>query len=297
MRARPSRNFESPRKLPCRPWRSRKLGFDRRRPHHLSVITFNGGSPSEARRSLIWCPPSSSIVCRVHVSAARAVSSASGTCGCGFSTGYHSLKKASESVTRSSAPGNTRRIASPRSRCASSNRNPSTSSPSQAATSSAESCSSSPLRGRPVSQSPSSRRSAGRSAAKANTCPASISCSAPVASSTARPGNSSGAVAEHRPVRQLARGRAPGAEAEHEPTRALRCEPIEVRRLGDLVRCAPAERVVRSVGEPVEEDDEDRVHGGVRLQARRASHAGPVSCRRPKAVAFVERWTLDPGAW
>ncbi len=50
-----------------------------------------------------------------------------------------------------------------------------------------------------------------------------------------------GRVAEHRPVRQLARGRASGAEAEDEPTRALRCEPVEVRRLGDLVRSAPAE--------------------------------------------------------
>ena len=85
-------------------------------------------------------------------------------------------------------------------------------------------------------------------------------------------------VAEHRPVRQLARRRAPRAEAEHEPARALRCEAVEIRRLGDLVRGSPAERVVRSVGEPVEEDDEDRVHGGVRLQARR-THAERGSCR------------------
>ena len=51
----------------------------------------------------------------------------------------------------------------------------------------------------------------------------------------------------------------------HEPCAASRSR-FGVSR--DLVRGSPAERVVRSVGEPVEEDDEDRIHGGVRLQAR-----------------------------
>ena len=68
-------------------------------------------------------------------------------------------------------------------------------------------------------------------------------------------------VAEHRPVRDLARGRAAGPDAVDEAAGARGGEPVEVRRVGYLVRGAAAERVVRPVGEPVEEDDEDRMHG------------------------------------
>ena len=45
-----------------------------------------------------------------------------------------------------------------------------------------------------------------------------------------------------------------------QPARAARGEPVEVRRVRDLVRSLPAERVVRAVGEPVQQDDEDRIH-------------------------------------
>ena len=68
-------------------------------------------------------------------------------------------------------------------------------------------------------------------------------------------------VAEHRPVRDLARRRPAGADAVDQPAGAARGEPVEVRRVRDLVRSPPAERVVRAVGEPVEKDDEDRIHG------------------------------------
>ena len=47
-------------------------------PHHFNVITLNTGRPASARRALISCSASSSIVQRVHSSAARAVRSASG---------------------------------------------------------------------------------------------------------------------------------------------------------------------------------------------------------------------------
>ena len=69
-----------------------------------------------------------------------------------------------------------------------------------------------------------------------------------------------GRVAEHRPVRDLAGGRLPGTDGVDHPARAARRERVEVRRVRDLVRRSPAERVVRAVGEPVEEDDEDRIH-------------------------------------
>ena len=69
----------------------------------------------------------------------------------------------------------------------------------------------------------------------------------------------------------------------HEPSRR---EPVEVRRLGDLVRGTPAERVVRAVGEPVEEDDEDRIHGGVRLQPQVSREAGWLPMGERTAVDF-----------
>ena len=67
-------------------------------------------------------------------------------------------------------------------------------------------------------------------------------------------------VAEHRPVRDLARGRAPGADGVEQPARAGGGEAVEVRRAGGLVGRAPLEDVVRAVGEAVEENDDDRVH-------------------------------------
>ena len=67
-------------------------------------------------------------------------------------------------------------------------------------------------------------------------------------------------VAEHRPVCNLARRRSPRADAVEEPARPTGREPVEVGRRGDLVGGAPAERIVGTVGEPIEEDDEDRIH-------------------------------------
>ena len=86
-------------------------------------------------------------------------------------------------------------------------------------------------------------------------------------------------VAEHRPVSDLA-GRGPaGADAVDEAARAFGRDTVEVRRVGGLVRGAPAERVVSAVGEPVEEDDEDRIHG--------AEANGTASRNRPDRVTHV----------
>ena len=190
--ASPRRNADSPMNVPCRPCRSRNVGTGFGLPHHFNVITLNTGRPAPARRVLISCSASSSIVQRVHSSAARAVRSASAVIASGRSTGWRSRKNASVSVTPSSAPPSMRRTASPRHSCASVKNNPSTSSPSHASTSACASAASRSASGRPVSHRPSSRRSAGRSAAYANTCAADTSCPRPTASKTARPGNSSG---------------------------------------------------------------------------------------------------------
>ena len=69
-----------------------------------------------------------------------------------------------------------------------------------------------------------------------------------------------GRVAEHRPVRDLAGRRLPGPDGVDQATRAPLRERVEVRRVRYLVRGSSAERLVRAVGEPVEEDDEDRIH-------------------------------------
>ena len=122
------------------------------RPHHLSVITLKR-SPYET-----GCDHDR----RVHSSAARrgplqprARRPAAAAPGC------RSRKNASVSVTRGSAPPETRRTASPRQTCVSENVRPSTSIPSQRSTSAAASSSSSSGSGRPVSH---SRRRAARRA-------------------------------------------------------------------------------------------------------------------------------------
>ena len=118
--------------------------------------------------------------------------SASGTSGCGRSTGYHARKNESLSVTRSSAPPEMRTIASPRQTCESENVRPSTTIPSHRPTSFSASSASRAGSGRPVNHHAPSRCSAGRSAAYANTSSGLTSCPRPSASKTARPGNSPG---------------------------------------------------------------------------------------------------------
>jgi len=161
--ASPRRNADSPMNVPRRPCRSSKLGSGRSRPHHFSVTT------------LKLSPSSRFITSRLHASAARAVRSASGASACGRRTGWRSRKKASVSVTRSSAPPEIRSTASPRQTCESENVSPSTSIPSHDSTSRCASAASRSGSGRPVSHQPPSRRSAGRSAAYANTCSAETS--------------------------------------------------------------------------------------------------------------------------
>ena len=68
-------------------------------------------------------------------------------------------------------------------------------------------------------------------------------------------------VAEHRPVRDLARRGSPGADRVEDARRAASAERVEVRRSGGLVARPSAESVVGAVAEPVEEEDHDRQHG------------------------------------
>ena len=74
-----------------------------------------------------------------------------------------------------------------------------------------------------------------------------------------------GPVAEHRPVRDLARRRAPGADGVEQAGRPTRGERVEVRRRSGFVAGAAAEHLVRPVGEPVEQEDDDRIHAARRL--------------------------------
>ena len=82
------------------------------------------------------------------------------------------------------------------------------------------------------------------------------------------PGELGRRVAEHRPVRDLARGRAPGADRVEDAARAARAEAVEVRRRRGLVAGATAEDVVRAVAEPVEEDHDDRQHAASLTRGR-----------------------------
>ncbi len=76
-----------------------------------------------------------------------------------------------------------------------------------------------------------------------------------------------GVVAEHRPVGDLAGGSASGADRVEEPARAASGERVEVRGRCRLIGGPPAETGVRAVREPVEEQDDDRLH--VAGEARR----------------------------
>ena len=94
-------------------------------------------------------------------------------------------------------------------------------------------------------------------------------------------------VAEHRPMRDLARRRAAWADAVDDAAGPRGGEPVQVRRVGYLVRGAAAERVVRPVGEPVEEDDEDRIHGGGGYsRARNERRCGQTASRARSSPAL-----------
>src|SRR5712691_5961547 len=82
-----------------------------------------------------------------------------------------------------------------------------------------------------------------------------------------------GPVAEHRPVRDLAGGRASGADRVQHSTRARSAEAVELRRLRSFEPAAAAERLVRTVGKPVQQEDDDRVHSD-RDALQRPDHTG-----------------------
>ena len=67
-------------------------------------------------------------------------------------------------------------------------------------------------------------------------------------------------VAEHRPVRDLARRRPSRADRVEDAAGALLAEPVEVRRRRGFVPCQATEHGVRAIAEPVEEDHDDRQH-------------------------------------
>src|SRR5437867_805628 len=74
-----------------------------------------------------------------------------------------------------------------------------------------------------------------------------------------------GPVAEHRPVGDLARGRAAGPDRIEDATRPRGAKPIEVGRDCSLEPAPASERIVRAVGEPVQQEDDDRMHESARL--------------------------------
>ena len=69
-----------------------------------------------------------------------------------------------------------------------------------------------------------------------------------------------GAVAQHRPVRDLARRSPARPDGVEQPARAGGTEPVEVGRLRGLVAGAALEHVVRAVAQPVQQEDDDRIH-------------------------------------
>ena len=69
-------------------------------------------------------------------------------------------------------------------------------------------------------------------------------------------------VAEHRPVRDLARRRPAGPHRVQDPARAAGGQGIQVGGRRRLARRLPPEDLVRTVSEPVQQYENDRVHGG-----------------------------------
>jgi hypothetical protein len=67
-----------------------------------------------------------------------------------------------------------------------------------------------------------------------------------------------GPVAEHRPVRDLARRRAAGPDRIEKPAGAPRGERVQVGGRSRLVRRPSPERVVSATAEPVDEGEDDR---------------------------------------
>ena len=228
----PRRNAESAAKAPVTPCRSRKLGTGRGRPNHLSVITLNR-SPSRRR-----------ITSRVHSSQALAVRLGfRQRRGCGRSSG---CQVAEEGVGVGDPLVARRRrcrsTASPRQTCASENVSPSTSIPSQRLDEPPGlvrvALGVGPAGQPPAVVAPLGRpqRRVGEDVLGAHLLPA------PERLEDRAPGKLVGPVAEHRPVRDLARRRAPRADRVEQPARAASGQRVEVRRRRGLVPGAPAEQ-------------------------------------------------------
>ena len=69
-----------------------------------------------------------------------------------------------------------------------------------------------------------------------------------------------GPVAQHRPVRHLARRGAPRSDRVEQAAGAASGQGVEVRRRRRLARRPSAEHVVSAVAEPVQQDEDDRKH-------------------------------------
>ena len=97
-----------------------------------------------------------------------------------------------------------------------------------------------------------------------------------------------GSVAQHRPVRDLGGRRPPRADRIEQAGRAARRQRIEVRRLRGLVPGPPAEHLVRPVGEPVEQEDDDRIHGAEANPRRVSGRELPGRLDDDRAAEAVE---------
>src|SRR3954471_3040039 len=116
------------------------------------------------------------------------------------------------------------------------------------------------------------------------------------------PGKLVGPVAEHRPVRHLARRCAAGPDRVEDTVRSRRAQPVEVRRARSLETAQAPERLMGAVGQSIEEQDDDRVHSG-RYSLQGADHPYDACgnerfplATRAESVAHVRSGNLLLGA-
>ena len=206
------------------------------RPNHLSVITLKR-SPSSRPHHLAR----PRLARRARCARPRARAAAAAAAGC------QARKNASVSVTRSSAPPAIRRTASPRQTWVSEKVRPSTSIPSQRSTSSRGQLRVAARVG-PAGQPPAvvaplggSQRRVGEDVLVAHLLAAAERLEDRAARELVGP------VAQHRPVRDLARRRAPGADGVEQPARA-RAPRARRGSASQRPRCRCGRRAPRAPG-------------------------------------------------
>ncbi len=264
--------------VPCRPCLSGNEGTCFGRPHHLSVITFSLGRPRSARAALTGARSRISIVRRVHFAAAAAVC---------FGLRRQRLRAqdgiavAEEGVRVGDALVGRVRDAQDPLAAADVLEREGEAVDLEVGAGVDERCGvllvlavARPA-GQPQPVLAPLRRSKGRERERV---PRVHLLAVPESLEDRAPWELVGAVAEHRPVRDLARRSTAWPDRVDDAAGAFEREPVEVRRRRGLVPGAAAELGVGAVGEPVQQDHEDRIHG-LRLtdQRRHAFGTKPFS--------------------